>query len=65
MLSRLFRSRWTALFWAAGVVWTAYDVAGSTPAPPPKHPEPAAASDATGAPVNAADLAALASSSTG
>ena len=29
---RLFRSRWWALVWAAGVLWTAYDVAGSAPA---------------------------------
>ncbi len=27
--SSIFRSRWMALFWAAGIVWTAVDVAGS------------------------------------
>jgi len=27
-LSTIFRSRWMALIWAAGVVWTALDVAG-------------------------------------
>lgn len=27
--SSLFRSRWLALFWSVGIVWTAVDVAGS------------------------------------
>ena len=27
--SSLFRSRWLALFWSAGIVWTAIDFAGS------------------------------------
>jgi hypothetical protein len=31
--SSVFRSRWMALFWAAGIVWFAVDVAGSSPAP--------------------------------
>jgi hypothetical protein len=31
--SRLFRSRWAALLWAAGICWTAYDVAAPDPAP--------------------------------
>ena len=26
--SSIFRSRWMALFWAAGIVWTAVDFAG-------------------------------------
>jgi hypothetical protein len=30
--SSIFRSRWMALFWAAGIVWMAIDVAGP-PAP--------------------------------
>ncbi|MES2421923.1 MAG: hypothetical protein V4595_11595 [Pseudomonadota bacterium] len=62
--SRLFRSRWAALFWSAGIVWTAYDVASDAP-------EPAATSavsgnvveqptDALGAAFNADDLAILA-----
>ena len=29
--ARLFRSRWAALIWAAGIVWTAVDVADSAP----------------------------------
>ncbi|MEG3084700.1 hypothetical protein U1707_13690 [Sphingomonas sp. PB2P12] len=28
---RLFRSRWAALLWSLGVLWTAYDVAGTAP----------------------------------
>lgn len=28
--ARLFRSRWAALIWALGMVWTAIDVADST-----------------------------------
>lgn len=29
--SRLFRSRWAALWWAGGVIWFAYDVASAAP----------------------------------
>ena len=57
MLPRnLFRSRWSALFWAGGILWTAYDIASAQPGTPSN----AAAVDATGTPVNAADLAAIA-----
>lgn len=56
MFSRLFRSRWAALFWSAGVVWTAYDIADANPVPSPHH----AGADATGESVDAADIAALA-----
>jgi hypothetical protein len=27
--SRVFRSRWSALLWAAGIIWFAVDVAGT------------------------------------
>jgi len=27
--SSLFRSRWLALFWSVGIIWTALDVSGS------------------------------------
>jgi hypothetical protein len=30
--SRLFRSRWSALLWAAGILYMAYSFAGSQPA---------------------------------
>ena len=28
--STIFKSRWMALIWAAGIIWFAYDFAGST-----------------------------------
>jgi hypothetical protein len=30
-LSTVFKSRWMALIWAAGIIWFAYDFAGSQP----------------------------------
>ena len=61
MFSRLFRNRWSALFWASGVVWIAYDIADTAPSPPPRTAKAdATAVDVTGAAVDAADLAALA-----
>jgi hypothetical protein len=30
-LSWVFKSRWMALIWAAGIIWLAYDFAGSQP----------------------------------
>ena len=35
---RLFRSRWAALLWAGGILWTAYDVAGGAAPPAPATP---------------------------
>ena len=29
--STVFKSRWMALIWAAGIIWFAYDFAGSEP----------------------------------
>ncbi len=29
--SSVFKSRWMALIWAAGIIWFAYDFAGSAP----------------------------------
>ena len=29
--STVFKSRWMALIWAAGIIWFAYDFAGSQP----------------------------------
>lgn len=29
--TRIFRSRWSALLWAAGILWSAYEFAGSQP----------------------------------
>lgn len=63
--TRIFRSRWAALFWAGGIVWTAYDVATAN-APDSRAPTARATPsttgiDATGAPVDPKDAAALAS----
>lgn len=55
---RLFRSRWAALFWGAGIVWTAYDVAGAAPQRPVTNP--ATPQDALGDSVDPAALAVLA-----
>lgn len=61
--SRLFRSRWAALFWSAGILWTAYDVANDAPEQSTLSGSETAAAqptDATGAVFNARDLAVLA-----
>jgi hypothetical protein len=53
--STIFRSRWMALLWAAGMIWLAYDVAsaGSTSSASSTNAEEA--TDATGAAVNPDD----------
>lgn len=64
--ARLFRSRWAALIWAAGILWTAIDVADSAPAPrgaaatdaPVGHPP--APGEVTDDPSPSGDVAALA-----
>lgn len=61
--SRIFRSRWAALLWAAGIVWTAYDVAeANSPPAQGKADQPAKAqpTDATGSAVSDADMQVLA-----
>jgi hypothetical protein len=58
-ITRVFRSRWNALFWAGGVLWFAYDVANAQPQSS-GNTEAAAATDATGSSVDDADLAVLA-----
>jgi hypothetical protein len=59
--SRIFRSRWAALLWAGGILWTAYDVANATTTSDAKDNSTATlGTDATGTPVDNADLAALA-----
>ncbi len=62
--AKLFRSRWSALFWAAGILWTAVDVAGYAPARKTDASANATApadTDATGETVQNSDLAILAS----
>ncbi|MCA1654822.1 MAG: hypothetical protein ABR588_06415 [Sphingomicrobium sp.] len=51
--STIFRNRWWALLWAAGILWFAYDVAGTSPQA--EDGTNAVATDATGAPVTADD----------
>jgi hypothetical protein len=53
--SSVFKSRWMALLWAAGVVWFAYDVAESAPQADANSANAQQATDATGAPVTAED----------
>lgn len=56
--SRIFRSRWAALLWAAGVIFTAVTFIGL--GDKESHQATAALQDATGANVSDADLAVLA-----
>lgn len=58
--AKLFRSRWAALIWAAGILWTAVEVAGVSPNAPSTQ-NVAADTDATDVAVNNSDLAILAS----
>ena len=62
--SRLFRSRWAALLWSVGIVWTAYDVANDAPEAAPTNMSAGNTvdqpTDATGSTFNAQDLAILA-----
>jgi hypothetical protein len=59
--SRIFRSRWAALFWAGGILWTAYDVANATASDPKNgNASSTLGVDATGAPVTNDDLSTLA-----
>ena len=58
----IFRNRWMALFWAAGIIWFAYDVAGSgggQAAAGNAADNNAVTTDVTGAPVSQADIDAL------
>ena len=58
---KLFLSRWSALLWAAGIVWTAVDTVGVGPRAATKQEASASnESDATGEAVSNADLALLA-----
>jgi len=57
--TKIFRSRWSALFWAGGIIWTAYDVASAN-TPDPVTNNSAADTDATGVAVDNGDLAVLA-----
>lgn len=51
--SSIFRSRWMALLWAAGILWLAWDVAGSAPTQP--DAATSERTDASGAPITPDD----------
>ena len=49
--STIFKSRWMALVWAAGIIWFAYDMAESRRRRPTAHDNGDQATDVTGAPI--------------
>ena len=51
-MSSVFKSRWMALIWAAGIIWFAYDFAGSAPQDQAGNN---VVTDASGAPVSDQD----------
>lgn len=60
----IFKSRWMALLWAAGILWTAYDFASSsTPSHDVSANNQVASSD--DAAINQADIASVQSSLNG
>jgi hypothetical protein len=52
--SSIFKSRWLALVWAAGILWLAWDVAGSAPQDTNSSNNAEQTTDATGAPITPA-----------
>jgi len=53
--STVFKNRWMALIWAAGIIWFAYDFAGSQPQDGNASANAEQSSDASGAPVTSDD----------
>lgn len=53
--STIFKSRWMALLWAAGIIYVAVDVAGG-PAPAADNDSNAVMIDGSGQPVSQEDL---------
>lgn len=53
--SSVFKSRWMALLWAAGIIWFAYDFAGSQPQDDNASTNAEQSTDATGAAITNAD----------
>jgi hypothetical protein len=53
--STIFKNRWMALVWAAGIIWFAYDFAGSQPEPANASANADQPTDATGAPLTPED----------
>ena len=53
--SSIFKSRWMAIIWAAGIIWLAYDVAESAPKGSAANGVAEQQTDVTGAPVSSDD----------
>jgi len=53
--SSVFKNRWMALLWAAGIIWFAYDFAGSQPQDDNGSANAEQSADATGAPITSDD----------
>ena len=53
--STIFKSRWFALVWAAGIIWVAYDIAEGSAPTTNTSDNAAQATDVTGAPVTPDD----------
>jgi hypothetical protein len=53
--SSVFRSRWMALLWAAGIIWFAYDVAGPSDDQSNADDNRVQITDASGSPVSPED----------
>jgi len=60
--SSVFRSRWMALLWAAGIIWFAVDFAGGNDAAANTSANESGLTDATGQPVTAEEAAKVANS---
>jgi len=50
--SSIFKSRWMALIWAAGIIWFAYDFAAPSDDQPKADNNEVQITDASGAPVS-------------
>ena len=58
--STVFKSRWMALLWAAGIIWFAYDFAGSQPEDDNASANAEQGTDASGAAISSDDTNKLA-----
>ena len=58
--SSVFKNRWMALLWAAGIIWFAYDFAGSQPAATNASDNAEQPTDPSGTPVTSDDTKKLA-----
>ena len=53
--SSVFKSRWLALLWAAGIIWFAYDIAESAPKGDTNDVNAEQATEVTGTPITPED----------